>query len=118
MVGTILPVGYGERQRGELPITIWLHGLANVAGAASVGAVLGMFGGLLPWHGRLGSPPFVLLSIGLVSLLYSLEEVQLVPMPKPQLRRQVPSWWRRSFPPRTAAILYGLELGEIGRAHV
>src|SRR5829696_1938346 len=32
-------------------------------------------------------------------------------VPVPQLRRQVPDWWRTFFPPHVAAFLYGLGLG-------
>src|SRR4029453_15438710 len=33
------------------------------------------------------------------------------PVPVPQLRRQVPDWWRTFFPPNVAAFLYGIGLG-------
>jgi hypothetical protein len=32
-------------------------------------------------------------------------------VPVPQLRRQVPDWWRTFFPPHVAAFLYGVGLG-------
>ena len=34
-----------------------------------------------------------------------------LPVPVPQLRRQVPDWWRTFFPPHVAAFLYGIGLG-------
>ncbi|MGH2675482.1 MAG: MauE/DoxX family redox-associated membrane protein, partial [Actinomycetota bacterium] len=34
-----------------------------------------------------------------------------LPVPLPELRRQVPEWWRSAFSPGTAGFLYGLGLG-------
>ena len=112
MAGTILPVGYGERQRGAPPLTPVLHVLANLVGAAGVGVAWGLLGALLPWHGRPAvTSGQALLGAGLVAVTYSARELGLLPVPVPHLSRQVSGRWRRSFRPRTFAILYGLELG-------
>jgi hypothetical protein len=72
-----------------------------------LGALLGATGALVgaPW-GR-GS----VLTVGVVALAYAAREVFRVPVPIPELRRQVPEWWRGAFGPRLAAFLYGFALG-------
>jgi hypothetical protein len=84
----------------------------NLTGAAAFGALLGLAGGLAPWHDR---PSMVvtisLLAAGAVALAYSLGELKLIPVAYPQLRRQVRSTWRFRLPPTVTALVYGLELG-------
>lgn len=81
MVETISPVVYGTRIR-------WVGALAlHAAGAA--GTVV----------------------VAAVALLYLLRELTGVRVPIPQLRRQVPDWWRTYFGRPVAAFLYGAGLG-------
>jgi hypothetical protein len=74
--------------------------------AAIVGSLLAGAGALLgaPW----GVPGAVL--VAAAAALYVARELG-APVPVPQLRRQVPDWWRTFFPPHVAAFLYGLGLG-------
>lgn len=110
MVGTIVPIGYGERAQGQRALTPWIHFLGNVLGGAAVGALLGALGAVLLSHGTVG-PGSALLVTGVAGLVYSLRELGIVPVPLPLVRRQVPSKWRRDWPPRVAAFFYGLALG-------
>jgi Methylamine utilisation protein MauE len=48
--------------------------------------------------------------VGAAAALYTARELG-APVPVPQLRRQVPDWWRTFFTPHVAAFLYGLGLG-------
>jgi hypothetical protein len=105
MVETIAPVVYGRRRR--YLIAVALHALAAVVTGALTGALLGTAGWMLgaPWD-RAGY--FVLAGI---ALLYLAREALGAPVPLPQLKRQVPEWWRRFYGPVTAATLYGAGLG-------
>jgi hypothetical protein len=58
-----------------------------------------------PW----GSAGYVL--IALTALIYFAREAFGAPIPLPQLRRQVPEWWRAFYSRNVAALLYGLGLG-------
>jgi hypothetical protein len=74
--------------------------------AAIVGSLLAGAGAFLgaPW----GVPGAVV--VVAAAALYVARELG-APVPVPQLRRQVPDWWRTFFPPNLAAFLYGLGLG-------
>jgi hypothetical protein len=105
MVETITPVVHGGRGR-------WIRGVAlHILGATSTaalfGAVLGAVGSLLgaPW-GRAGA-----VAVGVVALVYALGELPKLTVAVPQLRRQVPDWWRTYFGPSVASFLYGAGLG-------
>ena len=105
MVETITPVVHGGRGR-------WLGALALHASGAAVtaalfGAALGWTGGLLgaPW-GRAG-----LLALTAFAATYAVGELTGRRVPVPQLRRQVPDWWRTFFGRPIASILYGAGLG-------
>lgn len=112
MVGTIPPIWYGESAERKLVLSPWLHGLGNVLGAGSLGWLLGAVGSLAPWHGHARTASLLpLLATGLAGVAYSLREIGIIPVPAPQLKRQVPSQWRYKFPPRVVALIYGVELG-------
>lgn len=106
MVETITPVVHGER-RSRWAIVLALHVAGAAAAAGAFGAVLGATGSALgaPW-GAAG-----LVAIATVGALYLAREAFGLPIPVPQLRRQVPDWWRTFFPFAPAAFLYGLGLG-------
>ncbi|HSL67976.1 MAG TPA: MauE/DoxX family redox-associated membrane protein [Actinomycetota bacterium] len=106
MVETITPVVHGGRA-GRWAGSVALHVTGAVASAAAFGAILGGAGSLLgaPWGGG-GA-----LLIALVAALYLVREATVVPVPVPQLRRQVPQWWRTFFSVPVAAFLYGVGLG-------
>ncbi len=105
MVETISPVVHGGR--GRWLGTLALHALGATGTAALFGAVLGWIGGSLgaPW-GRTG-----LLALGAVAVVYALGTLTRLRVPVPQLRRQVPDWWRTYFGRPFAAVLYGAGLG-------
>jgi hypothetical protein len=106
MVETITPVVHGGRTR-RWAIALALHVLGAGVASAAFGAVLGAAGVALgaPW----GAAGFV--AIGALGVLYLTREVFGVRVPVPQLRRQVPDWWRTFFGFETAALLYGMGLG-------
>jgi hypothetical protein len=105
MVETITPVVHGGR-RERWGISLALHAIGAAVAAAIVGSLLAGAGALLgaPW----GVPGAWL--VVAAAALYVARELG-APVPVPQLRRQVPDWWRTFFPPHVAAFLYGLGLG-------
>ena len=105
MVETISPVVYGTRARWVGALT--LHALGAAATAAVFGAALAAAGAGLgaPW-GRAGA-----IVVVAIAGLYAARELLGLPVPVPQLRRQVPDWWRTFFGRPVAAFLYGAGLG-------
>jgi methylamine utilization protein MauE len=105
MAETITPVVYGGRTRWAVALA--LHTAGATITAALFGALLGGVGRILgaPW-GRAG-----LLAVTAVALLYAAGELPAASVLVPQLRRQVPDWWRTYFDPWTTALLYGASLG-------
>ena len=105
MVETITPVVHGG-SRERWGISLALHAIGAAVAAAIVGSLLAGAGALLgaPW----GVPGAVLVVVA--AALYVARQLG-APVPVPQLRRQVPDWWRTFFPPHVAAFLYGLGLG-------
>src|SRR6266576_2375312 len=105
MVETIAPVVHGGRARwlGSLA----LHTLGAAVTASLFGSALGSIGRILgaPWR-RPG-----LLALTLVAVVYAVGELTPLQMPVPQLRRQVPDWWRTFFGRPASAMLYGAGLG-------
>jgi hypothetical protein len=84
-----------------------LHALGAGASAAVFGAWLGALGSAL-------GAPFGGAGTGVVALVaaaYAASELTGRRLAVPQLRRQVPDWWRTFFPRSIAALLYGLGLG-------
>ena len=105
MVETITPVVHGG-SRSRWGVSLSLHVAGATAAAAVFGSLVGAAGGLLgaPW----GVAGIAL--VGALAAAYLARELG-VPVPVPQLRRQVPDWWRTFFPPHVAALLYGIGLG-------
>ena len=105
MVETITPVVNGGHARWRR--TLALHALGAVAAAAAFGSTLGWLGGMLgaPWR-RSG-----LLALATVAAVFALGELTPLRVPIPQLRRQVPDWWRTFFGRHVASALYGAGLG-------
>ena len=105
MVETITPVVHGG-SRSRWAVSLAVHASGAIAAAAVFGSLLAGAGGLLgaPW----GVPGAVLVAV--LAALYVAHELG-APVPVPQLRRQVPDWWRTFFPPHVAAFLYGVGLG-------
>ncbi len=105
MVETITPVVDGGRARWLG--TLALHTLGATATAALFGGTLGWIGELLgaPWQ-RAG-----MVALATVAGAYAMSELTQRRLPVPQLRRQVPDWWRSFFGRSFAAVLYGAGLG-------
>jgi hypothetical protein len=105
MAETITPVVHGGR--GKWVGALALHVVGATVTAGAFGAALGWIGRLLgaPW-GRAG---WIL--VGLSAAAYALSDIARLGLPVPQLRRQVPDWWRTFFGPWATAFLYGAGLG-------
>ncbi len=105
MVETISPVVHGGRARWLG--TLALHTIGATGTAALFGATLGWIGQALgaPWQ-RPG-----LLALATISAIYAIGVLTRFSVPVPQLRRQVPDWWRTYFGRSFAALLYGAGLG-------
>jgi hypothetical protein len=106
MVETITPVVHGGA-RNRYRIAVLAHVIGATTSALLLGAVLGALGSLMnaPWD-RWGWA-----AVGVLAVAYLLREAAGAPIPVPQLRRQVPEWWRTFFSPAVAAWLYGTGLG-------
>jgi hypothetical protein len=106
MVDTITPVVHGGNRR-RWAGTVVLHVAGATVSAATLGAALGGVGAVLgaPW----GLAGAVLVAV--IALLYLARETVELPVPVLDARRQVPQWWRETFPPGATAFLYGLGLG-------
>ena len=106
MAQTITPVVHGGSRR-RWAGAIALHVLGATFSAGLLGLVLGATGSLLdaPW-GR-GAMDV----IAVIALAYAAREILGVRVPLPELRRQVPEWWRGTLGPRVVAFLYGVALG-------
>ena len=106
MVSTISPVVHGGRTSRYW--LVWsLHALGATAAAAATGAVLGSVGVLL------GAPWGVVGAAGVVGIgaLYALRDLFGLPIPLPDLKKEVPEWWRTFFSPGVTSALYGVGLG-------
>jgi hypothetical protein len=106
MVETITPVVHGGSRR-RWAAFLALHAAGATMAAAAFGAVLGGAGALLeaPWGGA------GIAALAAIAVLYLAREGFGAPIPVPQLRRQVPDWWRTYFSFGPASFLYGLGLG-------
>jgi hypothetical protein len=84
-----------------------LHVVGATLTAAVFGAIIGWAGGAL--GAPFGGPGLVVLAVA--ALVYALGATGVARVPVPQLRRQVPDWWRTYFSPPVTAFLYGAGLG-------
>jgi len=113
MVGTILPIVYGERK--QLPKIRRGSLIAYVIGSLVGGAVLGIVVSLIGLMLRLPEIGGGIAAIPLAALVFhavlALREVGVVNVPLPQSRWQVKRAWARDLHPKGAAFLYGLILG-------
>lgn len=112
MVSTINPIVYRNQKLAwaRWVVLASVYTIASAAGGGAVGLVFGILGStarssvsLLPSH--------IELAIALLCFAYALHELQLVKLPHPQRRAQVPSWWRNTFHPVMTASLFGALLG-------
>jgi cytochrome c biogenesis protein CcdA len=113
MVGTILPVVYGQRASGRLPVGHWLHLVSSVVGAAVLGYAIGAVGGVFRPDPALAAAVTLI-----VACAYLAASLGLVQIPTPQRRQQVPIAWRAQFGPAVMSVGYGLALGAGVFTHV
>jgi hypothetical protein len=106
MVGTIIPIVYGDQKNGSR--VLGLHIAAYILGAMILGTVLGSFGHLIT--GIRDIQFYAVGVIGVTSLFCSTRELELIAFPLPEAYWQVPSKWR-TLPLRAMATIYGLVLG-------
>ena len=106
MVETISPVVHGGRAKSYL-VSLGAHALGAALGGALLFASIAGLGLALnaPWE-RTG-----LLIVAAGAGVYALRELFRLPVPLPDLDRQVPDWWRTYYSKPVAAFLYGLGLG-------
>jgi hypothetical protein len=106
MAEAITPAVHGGK-RGPYLVASALHVAGATIAAALLGLALGAIGALLkaPWE---TATPALVAGAGLV---YFVREAFAAPVPLPDLRRQVPEWWRTFYSPAIAALLYGAGLG-------
>lgn len=107
MVGTI-PTVSRAAGRGRWISSALAYMLGSTASAVAVGAVLGAIGSLAT---RSMGRRLVMTFAAGVALAYGPAELWRIPVPRPELRRQVPAVWRFMFPPEITYALYGTILG-------
>jgi hypothetical protein len=110
MVGTMLPIGYGERLQGRARRSLVAYAIGSVVGAGSLGLLVSALGGLIPVEGQ-DRLALALGVTGIVAVLYGLSDASLVRVPRPQAGWQVPTRWYRRFRPELTGLLYGVGLG-------
>ena len=101
MVETFTPAVCGSRRRQRLALAGFAVGALSAS--ALVGAALGALGGLAGAE--------IALAVACLALVAAAREGGLVPLPLPQLRRQVPERWRSELPLPAWSIGYGAGLG-------
>ena len=106
MVGSILPVVYGARQRGNRATAHWIHLGGSVLAAAAFGACLAAAGDVIGLSPALGAG-----IAASVAAAYVLRALDLVRIPAPERGKQVPAAWRVTLPANLTAALYGGALG-------
>lgn len=115
MVGTIIPMGYGDSQRTKYRRrhgVVLTHMAGNLVGAVAFGVVLSGAGALLlRASGLAGRWWPTALALGALGLLYGAHEFGLFRLPAPQSFWQVPARWRTALRPGWSAFLYGVGLG-------
>lgn len=108
-ISLLRPSGRGVKAAiGWMP-TFAMHGLGYAAGAVILGTLLGAIGALV---GFTGFGTVLALSIlAIIGLAYGAHQLDLLRVPYPQRRAQVPHDARNRFPKWVIGGLYGLSLG-------
>jgi sulfite exporter TauE/SafE len=110
MVSTISPVVYRNTVYKDCKwiVSSTIYVVGSMIGAAAVGTTLSVVGSSVFMS---PNAHLLLFAIGMASIMYSLHELNLLALPYPQRKAQVPSWWRYRFHPYITAWLFGLLLG-------
>jgi hypothetical protein len=103
MIETITPAVCGSRRRHRLAVALFTA--SAVLAAAVVGLVLGYAGSLV------GPATALVVAAAVLAGLAALRELELVRLPLPQARRQVPERWHAELPLPVWAAGYGAGLG-------
>lgn len=111
MVGTMLPIGYGESVRKGWSKTLLCYALGLLVASATFGALLGLVGMALSLQTRMGHWTVPTTVLGAIAVAYGCSDAGLIRLPRPQPKWQVPSSWYRRFKPSTAGLFYGVGLG-------
>lgn len=110
MVGTILPIGYGERVRNKPPWALINYVLGSVFGGAVLGLALSL-AGLAVWASVGSIIAAAGLIAGAVAIFLGVTDASLTSIRLPTTRRQVPSSWYKRFNGGVVGLLYGGGLG-------
>src|SRR6266481_268660 len=114
MVGTILPIVYGERRQTSKirPGAVVAYLTGSLIGGTALGIVVSLLGFGLRLHNIGRSSMMAMLLAGLtVHVFLAIREIGVVNVPLPQSHWQVRRSWACDLRPRVAALLYGLVLG-------
>lgn len=102
------PGGVGQtHRRGRSLLPVVSYALALIAGTTAVGTAAGAIGSVI---GQATSSMEWIALLGILALAYGLHEFQLLRLPMPQARWQVPAAWAR-YGKVVQAALYGAVLG-------
>ena len=108
-ISLLRPNGTGRRALADWLPTFAMHGLGYAIGAVILGVLLGAIGGIIGFAGFATS--FTLTVLALIGLAYGAHQLDLLRVPYPQRRAQVPHDARNRFPKWVVGGLYGLSLG-------
>ena len=111
MVGTIIPIVYGERHQGRRETGLWLHAVGAAIGSAGVGALLGLLGAARLSDAQVVRQGAVLAGLGWVHVALAQRDFGVWSIRLPQSRWQVPWHWQFRMSRRLVAFVYGLTLG-------
>jgi cytochrome c biogenesis protein CcdA len=102
MIETITPDVCGSRRRRFIALV--LFALGAVTAAAALGLTLGALGALVGARAAVAA-------VAVLAALAAARELGFVRLPVPQLRSQVPDWWRFQLPLPVWSLGYGAGLG-------
>jgi cytochrome c biogenesis protein CcdA len=111
MVGTIVPMVYGERQRRAYSFVAGVYTAGSIAGALVVGAAFILAGKALHSLGLAVPSESVAGIVGAALSVAVLRELQMWSFPVSLCRWQVPRRWVVEYSPHTASFAYGAVLG-------
>ena len=115
MVGTILPIVYGERKQhsnsGRTSVAAYAVGL--LVGGAMLGTAISLFGFWFRFRETVVGRTYVevLFLALLVHALLGLREIGVIKIRLPQSHWQVKRVWAQELHPQIASLVYGLILG-------
>lgn len=108
-ISLLRPTGKGARAVLNWLPTFAAHGLGYALGAVILGTLLGAAGMAAGFSGTGGT--LALAVLALIGLAYGAHQLDLLRVPYPQRRAQVPHDARNRFPKWVVGAIYGLSLG-------